>query len=149
VSIGGFAAVGLRFDLEPLTLETRFRWGRAASENSTVAMTQDLFGADLGIYKVFDLPRVPLGIGIGIRMGGDQVIQRFDTAGSAPDRSQWLWRVAPLVRFEAAVHSMVSLTLDAGADFHLGDFYDTAARTSAFGPRVVPFGALGLVVYFP
>ena len=38
--------------------------------------------------------------GLGLRVGGDYLMQSFDTRGTAPNRSQLIGRLAPLARIE-------------------------------------------------
>lgn len=142
-------ALGVQLDFRPVAVFARLRWHRSTSDNASLAMTQDGLGADLGIVKVFDIPSAPLGIGLGLRAGGDQLWQRFDTAGSAPTRSQWAWRFGPFLRFEFPIHARVGLVLDAGADIHFIDRLDHTTGLSAIEARVVPFGALGFTFWLP
>ena len=148
-TVGAGVTLGVQLDLEPLALQLRVRYGRAIAENATVSLSQDMLGVDLGVLKVFDIPRTPLGIGLGIRVGGDQIWQRFDTAGSAPPRSQWAWRFGPFVRFELPLHPNVGLLLDAGADIHFVDRLPADGVAGGIEARVVAFAAFGLTFWFP
>lgn len=104
VSPGLFGAVGVQLDTEPLSVELRLRYGRAAAENLDVALTQDAIGVDVGLFKIFDLDAANLGIGIGIRIGigFDWVGQSFATEGEAPSWWELAGRLAPVARLEWA-----------------------------------------------
>ena len=141
--LGLYGAVTAQLDLTDVTLALRLRYGRSSSANETLALTQDLFGVDVGVFKLFDLTR-GLAAGIGLRVGGDFVSQHFDTRGTAPSRGVALGRLAPVLRLEAAPAASVSLSLDCGADIELVELDDGAGRGLA--TPVVPFCALGVAL---
>ncbi|MCA9517685.1 MAG: hypothetical protein KC635_22250, partial [Myxococcales bacterium] len=147
--LGLYGALSLQLDLEDVTLALRLRYGRSASENATLAITQDLIGADVGVYKLFDvLPRGGLAVGLGLRAGVDAVSQRFETTGRAPSRGFALGRVGPALRVELAPAASVGVTLDCGADIALVELEDEAGERALETP-VVPFCALGVALEVP
>ncbi|MBU0552118.1 caspase family protein [Myxococcota bacterium] len=147
-ALGHFGALGVQVDLEAIALQLRLRYGRSGAQNALVEATYDLMGADLGAYKVFDLPKLPLGLGLGVRLGGDRIQQRFASDGIAPDRVQWIGRVGPVLRAELALGARATLSVDGGADITLIDLRGEG-EASAFTPQVVGFGGLSLGVYLP
>ncbi|MFT7625788.1 MAG: hypothetical protein ACI9WU_004979 [Myxococcota bacterium] len=149
LSIGSFGTIGVQLDFRALTVNARMRYGRAGASNNTVTLTQDSLGVDLGAIHVFDIPYTPIGLGLGVRLGGDYVWQTFEAAGTAPPRSQWIWRAAPVVRAEFAVHPRVSLTVDGGADITLVEAQDVLSGAIGLETSVVPFATLGITVYLP
>ena len=147
--IAGYGNVGLQVDLSQISLQWRLRYGQSNSENSDLGLTQHLLGTDLGAYKVFDIPRVNMGIGLGIRLGMDYVSQRFDTKGTANTRNGIAWRAAPLLRIEANLGSWAYLNVDGGADIYVVNELKQSDSGGTWTTRVVPFGALSLGVYLP
>ncbi|TNF38032.1 MAG: caspase family protein [Deltaproteobacteria bacterium] len=141
--LGLYGALTAQLDLADVTLALRLRYGRSSSANETLTLTQDLFGLDLGVFKLFDLSR-GLAAGIGVRVGGDFVSQRFDTRGRAPSRGVALGRLAPVVRLEAAPTPAVGLALDCGADIAVVELQDEDG--SGLATPVVPFCSLGLAL---
>jgi len=141
--LGLYGALTAQLDLADVTLALRFRYGRSTSTNDTLSLTQDLFGVDLGVFKLFDLTR-GLAAGVGVRVGGDFVSQRFDTRGRAPSRGVALGRLAPVVRLEAAPSPTVGLALDCGADIELVELEDEGG--SGLSTPVVPFCSLGIAL---
>ncbi len=144
---GPLASLGLRLDLEPLTLEVRVRWGRVGATNELVALTQDALGADLGVAKLFDLAW-GLSPGFGLRLGGEGVWQRFETAGEAPERRAVVGRASPHVRLEWAAVPWLSVLLEGGADLYL---LPEGSGSEAGAPELVaaPTAGLGLTVFLP
>ncbi len=133
--LGG--SLGLRTDLRALTLELGLRYGYGAGENEDLDITQQQLGAVLTAWRLFDLG--DFAAGFGLRVGGDYVMQRFDTQGEAPDRDALIGRAGAALRLEYALSQTINLGLTAGVDAWLLD-RDTL--------RAVPSGGLGLAVYF-
>ncbi len=147
LSVGLYGALVGQVDLQAVALQLRLRGGRASGQNPHLSLTHDMWGLDVGAFKVFDIPRVDLGLGVGVRAGGDWVVQSFDTRGSAEDRAVMVWRVAPVVRVEYTPTARLALALDCGADISLArvEQADGAELTTP----VVPFCALATMVYLP
>lgn len=145
--LGYFGALTAQVDLADLTLALRLRYGRSAHTNASLTLTQDLFGADVAAYKLFDVAR-GLAVGLGLRVGADLVWQRFDTRGVAPNRAVPYGRVAPLVRLEVAPTPTLGVAFDCGADIALVALEDDAGARALATP-VVPFCALGLALEVP
>ncbi len=146
-TVGGFGAVGAQVDLSAISLQLRVRYGRSGATNDVLTAVYDMVGADIATYKVFDLPRAPIALGLGVRLGGDWLNQRFTTRGEATDRAQFMFRGGPALRAEFALGSRITLTLDGGADIYLMDLLAEDGRTSELTPRVIGYGALGLGFY--
>lgn len=144
-STGLFGAVALQLDLHELALQARLRYGRAWASNSEVEMGQGMLGFDLAALHLFDIPQARMAIGLGVRLGGDWVSQRFDSRGKAPARSQFVGRVAPVLRVEFAVTAAFTIALDAGVDVYLLEEIQTLP--TGVTTEVVPFGTLGFMVY--
>jgi len=139
-------AVTAQLDLADLALRARLRYGRSASDASGLAVQQGVLGADVGLYRLFDLG--PHGIGFGVRAGVDWIAQRFETTGEAPDRDQVTGRIGPLIRTELALGASVALTLDLGAEAWIVEAADAAGHVSTRA-EVVPLMALGIGVLLP
>jgi len=146
-STGMYGAVGGQLDLTGLSVQLRLRYGVSDASNSDLSMTQHMLGTDVGAFRMFDLPGIDLGVGLGVRVGGDWIMQRFTTLGSAPDRDQWVWRAAPVLRVEYAVHPRSTVGLDCGVDVYAMQVQRD--RAAVWENPVVPFCALGWSVYLP
>ena len=144
-NVGG--ALGLQVDLEELALHFRVRYANAGGQNNDLTLTQDSYGVDLGAYKLFDIPAISLGLGLGVRIGGDAIQQQFETTGSAPQRRQWVWRAAPVARLEFTPWSTMAFTLDCGVDVHLARLADGADE--AWQTPSAPFCGLSWSFYLP
>lgn len=139
-------AVTVQLDLADLALRARLRYGRSWSDSSGIALQQGVLGADIGLYKLFDLG--PHGVGFGLRGGVDWLSQSFDTTGDAPDRNQVTGRLGPVVRTELALTSTIALTLDLGAEAWIVEEAQ-ADGTTRVGAEVVPLMTLGVGILLP
>lgn len=139
-------ALTLQLDLADLALRARLRYGRSASDASGLPVEQGVLGADLGLYRLFDIG--PHGVGFGVRAGVDWIAQRFDTTGDAPDRDQVAGRIGPIIRTEIALGAAVALTLDLGAEAWIVEAADGDGTVSTRA-EVVPFVSLGVGVLLP
>jgi hypothetical protein len=140
-------ALTAQLDLADLALRARLRYGRSGADGSGVPVSQGVLGADLGLYKLFDLG--PHGVGFGVRGGVDWLAQRFETTGDAPDRDQVAGRIGPVVRTELALGASVALTLDLGAEAWIVEEADATDGTTSVRAEVVPFVTLGVGVLLP
>ncbi len=114
VGPGPSLAAGLRADLEPLTLLARARWGAHGAEGEDIHLRHRVLGADAEVAKLYDVGAVS--IGLGLRLGLEQVAQRFETAGSAPARTALVGRGGPTARLEYAPHARWLTGLVASVD---------------------------------
>jgi hypothetical protein len=152
LGLGYYPSLGLKLDLRQLALHPHLRYGYSASrprspepdQPQPVEVIQHLVGFDLAVLKLFDTRR--LAPGIGIRAGGDYVMQRFTTQGYAPPRGQLVGRVGPVVRLEYAPVARLLLSVDVGADIYVTRLVDEEGRAPVTA-RVAPYGGLGLGVY--
>ncbi|MED6308545.1 MAG: caspase family protein, partial [Pseudomonadota bacterium] len=135
------AAMGLRTDFRPLTLEVRARGTFAHAENLDVRLTQRALGADMTVLKLFD-PGL-LSFGFGLRIGVDWIQQTFETGGRSPDRISTVGRAAPILRLEMPLFAQTALVMSG--------FVDGVMMDAATSPRLeaVPGTDLGLSVVFP
>lgn len=138
--------VGLQVDLEPLSLQLRLRYGAAQQSNHSIALEQDVLGADLTALKLFDVSS--LSLGFGVRLGGDWIQQRFQTQGLAPDRDTFTLRAAPLVHLGLSPWSLLHLYLEASGDAYLFAV-QSAEDSSSTELRFVPQAMAGVLVYLP
>ncbi len=146
-SVGGYGVLGAQVDLSVIALNLRVRYGRSSLDATEISGTQDMLGADLGAFALFDLPRAPLSLGLGLRVGVDWFRQTFETSGVAPNRHQAVFRFAPIARLEWAMAPRWTLSLDGGAETYLLHTLDPSASDDDLAPRIVPFGGLTLGVY--
>ncbi|MEQ1504490.1 MAG: caspase family protein [Myxococcota bacterium] len=121
------AALGARIDLEVVSLGVRGHALSGRSDNAVVAMSERRVGVDLEVVRRLDLG--PVAPGIGVRLGADQVWQRFDTAGVAPPTSGAVGRVGPWLGADLALGPRLSLGLSAGVDVALYRGLDDALAT--------------------
>jgi len=140
------AALTVQLDLADLAVRARLRYGRSWSESDGLPMQQGVLGADIGVYKLFELG--PHGFGFGLRGGVDWLSQTFDSSGDAPDRNQVAGRIGPVVRTELALTPSIALTLDLGAEAWIVE-EARADGTSKIGAEVVPLMSLGLGILLP
>lgn len=114
--VGGSPLVGLgaRVDLEPLSVGVRVHGTRQSETNPTLTLVQDRLGADLQLVKWLDLGVVVPGV--GVRTGGDLLLQRFDSLGEAPARRGVVGRVGPWLGLEVPVTPRTAVSLSGGAD---------------------------------
>lgn len=146
-ALGGYVAG--QWDFTHLALQTRIRFAQGVHDNGTVAITDRLLGADLGVVHAFDLAR-GFAFGLGLRVGADWFRETFDTTGQAKTRDQFVVRLAPLARFEWAPLGNVILQLDAGAEiFALRTDAASGVGTDGLNARVVPFLTFGFGVRWP
>jgi len=145
-AIGALAITG-QLDLAALSVTLRLRLGGGSHDNHVVHTDQWIVGLDLGAYHLFDLGRH--GLGFGVRVGGDLLMQRYTQGDSETSADQLVPRVGPFVRAELGLGGSVALLLDAGADVHFidvapSDPFDRGASTRQ--ARFVPTASLGLAV---
>ncbi len=148
----GFAPLGFKLDLAPLTLHVRVRYGylrrgRAPGPGDDpgatgLALRQHQVGADLALFKLFDLRR--FAPGIGLRVGGDQIWQTFETSGVAPIRSQFVGRFGPVIRLEYSPIAALVVALDLGTDIYVMRSADADGQIIL---PVVPYVGLELGFY--
>ncbi|MFZ4580259.1 MAG: caspase family protein [Myxococcota bacterium] len=144
-SLGG--AVGLGLDLTHATLNARVRYGHSSAKNADLTGTQDIVGMDVAGFRMVEWPDARLGFGLGVRLGTDLVLQRFETTGVAPDRSQLVGRIAPVARVEFSPTSRLAVTVDCGGDTYLTRMADGDGRR--WRTSFVPFCALSAGTWLP
>lgn len=136
------ATVGSRMGFSLLSLELRIRYGFESGENESVEIDQNMLGGDLGLFKFFDLRS--FSPGLGLRVGGDWVQQKFVSLGNAPTRSSGVGRAGLVGNIGYALNPKLSIYLEAGANFFLLKNYVGADESSELALRVMPFGSVGL-----
>lgn len=152
LGLAGFVPLGFKLDLAPLTLHARVRYGylrhgRAPTSGDDPAATglalhQHHVGADLALFKLFDLRR--FAPGIGLRGGVDHIWQTFETSGLAPTRRQLVGRFGPVVRLEYSPVAPLVLALDLGTDIYV---MRSAAADGDITLPVVPYVGLEIGIY--
>lgn len=147
LSTGLGGAVGAALDLPGARLGARLRYGWAEARNADVAMTQQTLGGDLSVTHIFDLPRVRAGLGVGVRVGVDRVLQDFQTRGVAPDRAMWVWRAAPVLRVEFAPLPRWLAGVECGLDVQA--LRIARGDSSRWESPVAPFCAVTGSMYLP
>jgi hypothetical protein len=143
-SLGLGGALSLQVDFAAAALRARARYLHATGIGE-IALDQHTLGLDVAVYRLFDLG--PHGLGFGLRGGLDWVAQRFETAGLAPSRDQFVGRFAPLLRAELALGGRVALNLDAGAEVALLE--RLSGGETSFEARVTPVFSVGFGVLLP
>jgi hypothetical protein len=136
---GPVGALGVRVDLEPLSVGVVARYARQGFANEALTADQDLAGLDLELVKRIDVRR--LAPGVGVRLGGDLVWQRFTTAGIAADRRGLTGRLGPWLGAELALASRLALSVAGGADGAVHEVDDGLAA------RVVPWARAEVVLH--
>ncbi len=144
IGLGPAGSIGVMADLEPLTLITRVTGSWHQSDNAQLTLRQSRFGADLAGVKKIDLG--PTAFGLGVRVGGDGVLQWFDTPGEAPPRSGATARIGPVLSLDVPIGRNLAV-IGFGTDVQLYDRYDAATETSALDTAVVPTLQLELARY--
>jgi len=139
---GGLGRLGLRLDLEVLTLTPRLRYSRYGASNEDLNLVQQTAGAELSAVHYLD--RGDWAAGIGLSAGADGVWQVFETDGEAAPRRALVGRTGPLLRLEYAPAARWLVGLEAGADVYLLQLEDTEAQLDT---PVVPYVYLDLARY--
>ncbi len=142
-----YGSLGLHFDLEALTLETRFRYGLSQNKNASVEIDQQSFGLDIAALRLFDLGNISTGF--GLRIGGDWIQQSFTTPGIAPNRGAPVGRGGALISFAWSATSWMTLYLEASAMGYLYEAFDPQTNRATLTSRLVPEGSLGFLFYLP
>ncbi len=145
LGLGLAGALGARLDAQAASFALRGRYARHSAANEVLELSQHSFGADLGAFRYLDLGR--LAPGLGLRLGGDLVLQRFDTPGEAPENTSLTGRLGPVARLDWALAPRLVLGLDAGADIQLYLGTDPQDGTSALRSAAVPYVSLELAAY--
>ncbi len=146
-SAGLFGGVGLGVETSGARFQLRMRYGQADSTNTDLTMQQRMLGADLGIFRIFDLPRLNAGVGLGVRLGGDWIMQRFTTTGAAPDRDQWVYRASPALSMQFAPQSNWTVGLECGIDVYAMQMQRDGQ--AVWENPVAPFCAAAINVFLP
>lgn len=144
---GLFGSLGATVETHGARLQLRLRYGVADAANADLQATQSMLGTDVGVFRIFDIPKLRLGVGAGLRLGGDWVMQRFETTGVAPDRDQWVWRVSPVLRVEYAPAARWTIGAECGLDVYAMQL--ERDKQAVWDNPVVPFCAAGISVYLP
>jgi hypothetical protein len=104
--------LGVRLDLQPISLELRLGGGEARQRNDHQTIRTFETVLSLAVVHVFDLPYVS--VGFGIEIGAAWLAQRFDAPGTAA-RNTLAGILAPELEVEIPVHRRLVLRLDASA----------------------------------
>ncbi|MEL6180293.1 MAG: caspase family protein, partial [Myxococcota bacterium] len=137
--------VGLQLDLEPLTLQTRIRYGQASHTNDFTTNQQRLVGGDLSVLKLFD--RGPLAVGFGFRAGVDWLQQQFGTPGVAPSKSAWTAGGGLVLHLAWTPLPWMSLYTQVHGDVQAVEVLNDDGVTSTLQSRFVPHGSAGIMMY--
>ena len=139
---GPTGSLGVRFDLEPMSLVLRGRYAsHSAGLFDPLFMQHQAIGADLTAMKLVDVRRIAFGM--GVRLGADGVIQTFDTWGEAPTRRAVQARAGSLLRAEWAPLPRLVVGTEVGLDATVYPGLDSRDQ-QAILTRVVPAAALDL-----
>ncbi len=139
---GPVGSLGLRLDFEPMSLVFRGRYARhSAGWFDPLFMNHEAIGADATAMKLVDIRRFALGM--GVRVGGDAVVQTFDTWGEAPTRRALQARAGSLLRAEWAPAARWVLGTQVGLDATVYPGSDPQGETQVL-TRVVPTASLDL-----
>ncbi len=137
--------IGAQVDLEPLSLQMRFRYGSASSRNAFLGINQRVFGLDFAALKLFDVWR--LSMGFGVRVGVDRISQDFETTGSAPARISWTGRAGPVLYLGYTPVPWMSVFLEGSGDAHLLKLQSLEEESQEVSLRFVPQAVAGLTFY--
>lgn len=107
LGVGGWAAVGARFDPPWLTAMVRVRGATDSASNAVLGMKQRMLGVEASALRLDDFG--PLSLGLGLEIGVDQIWQRFETTGEAPNVDLTSGHLGPVGRVELALGSRVTL----------------------------------------
>jgi hypothetical protein len=136
-SPGGFA--GIRLDSPALTVDVRLRYSVASGDNDYLSISQSAFAIDTTATRLWDVGRVAGGA--GLRIGGERFTQRFETEGTAPDRTAAALHASPIVRGELSLTPRLSLGVEAGLSAYVLPADDTYSLTA------VPYASADLSVF--
>lgn len=137
---GPLGGLGLRLDLAALSVGVRGHGAVHASSNDSLMLRQRRAGLDLELVKRLDTGR--LAPGIGVRLGTDVLLQRFETPGQAPSRSGVVGRLGPALGTDLAVGPRLTLALSGGVDVQAYRDLDDAWATVP-----IPHAMLEVVAY--
>jgi hypothetical protein len=134
---------GVQLELEPISMQLRFRYGRDSAANELVQLDQQVFGGELTVLRLFDLG--DLALGFGVRGGTDWISQSLVSDGIAPDRASFTARGGLVLHTAWSPLPWMSIWLEGAGDAYYARIVeDTAAANSI---RLVPYGAAGLNFY--
>ncbi|HNC95429.1 MAG TPA: caspase family protein [Myxococcota bacterium] len=144
---GPHVQLGLRVDTAPLTLLLRGVGDRSSGENDALSMVSTTLGMEVGAFKMLDVG--PFSAGFGLLAGGAWVHQSFSTLGVAPARDAAIGWVGMGARADWAFAPRFTLGLEGGVDAALLPLQDPDDPSIVrFQPRVIPYVALDLAVWF-
>lgn len=145
VPAGPSLALGVRVDADAVSVFGRVRYTRHRASNTSLRQDLHSVGADLGLFKLFDVKR--LAVGPGVRVGLDGMVQRFQTDGVAPSRQSLAGRVGSALRAEYALGRTVVI----GTELELDAFVLPRAATrsgAAVSTSVVPMVQIDVSTFF-
>jgi hypothetical protein len=145
LSLAPSTQLGLRLDLEQLTLSAGVRGQRATAASQELTQTYRALGAELGATRLFDLR--PVSVGLGVRAGLEGVRQDFETTGDAPSRQALIGRFGSVLAMERALTPSLLTHLELGLDVALLPLEDDGL--TQLSTQVVPYASLSLVGYRP
>ncbi len=139
--------LGLRLDTAPLTLLLRAVGDRSTGETVSLSMVSTTLGAEVGAFKMLDTG--PFSFGFGLLAGGAWVHQSFTTLGLAPSRDAPIGWLGMGTRADWAFAPRFTLGLEGGVDAALLPLDSSGGEADfLYQPRVVPYVALDLAVWF-
>ena len=144
IGFGPLGSVGVMFDFEPITLIARATGSWHDKRNAQIALRQARVGGDIAGVKKIDLG--PTAFGLGVRAGGDGVIQWFRTEGIAPPRSGATGRLGPVLSLDIPFGRNLAV-VGIGTDVQLYQRYDPVLEAGVLDTAVVPSFQLELARY--
>lgn len=145
-SFGPSGALGVRFDLAPLSVGVRVGYAQYQWRNEVLGSRVHRPSVDVYAAKLFDVG--PVAPGLGLRAGVDLYRQTFETEGISPPQWSAGGRVGALGGLEAKLSPRVVLGVWGGADMLMlrrgGSEEDPQTR---LGLVASPYAMLELGVY--
>jgi hypothetical protein len=126
--VAGLGRIGLRLDLQPLSIGVRVRADHQRAHSDRFGASQSGVGVELEIARLEQI-RGPWWFGIGVRGGVGGAYQSFATDGHAPERSALVGHAGSTLRLERALKDRGVIGLDAGLDGLAYPGEDGAPRT--------------------
>jgi hypothetical protein len=131
---------GLQGDFSAVTLRLLLRYSDSTASNTFVRIDQELLGLESAVFKFADFESVSLGL--GLKLGVDQVAQTFQTEGAAPGRKAYVPHVGMAANAIFSPAAWLAFFVEASGDLYRLSLDDGEEN------RLSPAVSTGLVVYF-
>ncbi len=136
---------GFAFVRHDLTLSPRVIGCRGEFENRTLTATTDLLAVELELAKAWDLSRFT--VDVGVTGGGELLLERFDTRGTAPSRTSGGGFVGASAGLAYALAPRIHLGTELAAQTHFFSVEEQSGSRS-LATRFVLRIALGIGGWF-